>query len=182
MSFCGKAQTTDSLVINPLLFDSTATFSFYPSTNDTVTLGVYNRWGQVIKSFLNNTVMQQSFYSVVFYGDSLTNGNYYVVFKHNGKNGSRIITKNATTTSINKTKQVIGSLHLSPNPTKGQLAIPLNGTKKITIVDTEGRIIKTITTPENNISISDLKAGNYFISIFSNENKLLLKEQIIKID
>ncbi len=81
-------------------------------------------------------------------------------------------------TSINENEKW-NDIKIFPNPTSNLLTIPIDGQKIIVITNLQGQIIKTIKTYTKTISISDLATGNYFVSVFNHDNKLILTKQII---
>jgi uncharacterized protein (TIGR02145 family) len=70
-------------------------------------------------------------------------------------------------------------INVFPNPTGDLLTIPIDGRKIILIANLQGQIIKTIKTDTKTISLSDLATGNYIISVFNADNKLLTTKQIV---
>ena len=81
-------------------------------------------------------------------------------------------------TGINENER-LNDINLYPNPTSDLLTIPIDGQKTILITNVHGQIIKTIKTTERTISISNLQSGNYFVSVFDNDNTLLITKQIV---
>lgn len=70
-------------------------------------------------------------------------------------------------------------IKIFPNPTGDLLTIPIEGQKIIVITNLLGQTIKTIKTNEKTISLSDLVTGNYLVSVFNSDNKLLTTKQIV---
>jgi len=81
-------------------------------------------------------------------------------------------------TGINE-KEKWNDIEIYPNPTSDLLTIPIGGQKIIVIANLRGQIIKSIKTKAMTISIRDLTTGNYFVSVFNSENKLILIKQIV---
>lgn len=92
---------------------------------------------------------------------------------------------------LNSMDEIISSLHIFPNPTKGLVNIEMNllepGTFKVSIVDLTGRVIHSeIHVQENkgvvkwNIPTSDLPEGIYRISITNNRMSISQPLMIIK--
>ena len=60
------------------------------------------------------------------------------------------------------------------------LMISEEGNKHITITDINGRIVKSFSTEEREISLLDLASGQYFITILTDKNELILTQKIVK--
>ncbi|MDP4934141.1 MAG: T9SS type A sorting domain-containing protein, partial [Salibacteraceae bacterium] len=63
------------------------------------------------------------------------------------------------------------NIKLYPNPTSEVLNISLDANdvlKNVIIRDVNSALVKQISNPEHNINVSELSAGNYFISIETN--------------
>ncbi|MBU2020137.1 MAG: T9SS-dependent M36 family metallopeptidase [Bacteroidetes bacterium] len=79
-------------------------------------------------------------------------------------------------------KQIIEeSLRIFPNPTNGEITISVDPTAKmdeISIVDLNGRTVKTIKNVSGNqttINLNQFNSGIYFVTILSNDNKITRK-------
>ena len=73
------AQNEPTLDIVPNPFVDTTSFIFTLPTSDTVSLVVYDRWGQLIDSLVKEQLMPQGTNSVIFVGDTLPEDVYVVV-------------------------------------------------------------------------------------------------------
>ena len=78
-----------------------------------------------------------------------------------------------------ETNERLNDINLYPNPTNDLLTIPIDGQKTILITNMQGQIIKSIKTSQRTISINNLPTGHYFVSVFNNDNILLITKQII---
>jgi hypothetical protein len=174
------SQNFDSLRIAPNPFITETEIYYGLANNEIVSLTIYNRWGEVVKAIIKDSLISAGYYSVRFHPDSLVDGIYIVALNlGSNKTLSRQMFKNITI-SIVENFQLNKSLKPYPNPTNNLLTIPINGIKNIVFTDLNGKICKTIKTTDNTISIADLKSGNYLINIFLDENILMLKKKIIK--
>lgn len=81
-------------------------------------------------------------------------------------------------TGMNQSEK-LKDLIVFPNPTNGLLTIHIDGQKTILVTNLQGQIIKTIKTDTKTISLTDLAAGNYIVTVFNADNKLLTTKQII---
>ena len=130
----GQAQTViDTMTIFPNPFTTFTTIHFEIAKNDTVTLEVYNLYGQTVRSFFNNTILYSGSYSVDFYADTLPNGLYIVLLKYgfNKQIAKKIVIQSST--SINDLTNNNKNFVLYPNPTKDLLTIPIDGQKIIIV-------------------------------------------------
>ena len=71
------SQPTLDVVPNP--FYDTTSFVFTLPESDTVSLVVYNRWGQIIDSLIKEQVMSQGTHIIIFVGDTLPQDVYLVL-------------------------------------------------------------------------------------------------------
>ena len=69
------------------------------------------------------------------------------------------------------------SIQVFPNPTKGVFSVSnSDGTvKNIEIIDLNGRIVKTVSTDFESISVMEIAAGTYFIAIETDNEKVVKK-------
>jgi hypothetical protein len=78
-----------------------------------------------------------------------------------------------------KTAQRENDIQIFPNPTSGKIEITGVAIGAITIMNSIGSTVKETTLPNENIDISELPGGIYFISIHTN-NQLITKRIIKK--
>lgn len=174
------AQTSDSLNVVPNPFETETTIHFRLAASDTVSLRVYDRWGQTVETFFQKTFLQAGAYDVTLRGDNLMSGMYVVRLDIGAdKIISRSVVKLGDPTGIedNKlTKKVL----LFPNPTNGPLTIQMNGLKTFVVDDINGKRVKFITTEQQSISLSGLSAGQYQITVLDQQNKRVTTQKILK--
>ena len=178
ISHSGYNQNVDSLNIAPNPFDTATCIYYGLADNDTVSLYLYNLYGQTVKTFMHDSLMDSGYYSICFRADSLVNGIYFVglnLGSHKTINKKAI--KNSMS-SVVENVSLAGTV-LYPNPTSDLLTISIDGIKTIVITDLGGKTCKTITTCGNRISLSGLKPGSYIINVFSVDNKLLLTGKVV---
>jgi hypothetical protein len=175
------SQTTDSLSVFPNPFSSSATIHFEIVEADTISLQVYNNLGQTVRTFFQTTLLPSGSYNINLLGDSLADCIYFVRLDIGS---SKFITERAVksaSASIDSDHNLTqNSLDAFPNPTNGFLTIPVDGNKTIRITDFSGRIFKSFTTDQKTISLLDLAAGLYFITIMTNENGIISTQKILK--
>jgi len=145
--------------------------------NDTISLNVYNLWGNVVRTYFQNTVLPSGSYSINFLSDTLPNEIYTVVLKINS---TKTLVKNAikTTLGINENNIPSKNKLIFPNPTTGMLTIPYEGVKKVIVTDLNGRILKNLTIHTKNVSLSDLNNGTYILTILSDKEQIFSTQKI----
>jgi hypothetical protein len=67
---------TDSFSVFPNPFSCSTNITFNLIKSDTVTLILYNRWGQLVKTILKPTFMQSGSHNLKLFGDSLSQDSY----------------------------------------------------------------------------------------------------------
>ena len=72
------SQTTDSLSVFPNPFVSSTTIHFDLVQSDTITLRVFNTFGQTISTFFQSTILPSGSYNINLLGDSLIDGLYII--------------------------------------------------------------------------------------------------------
>jgi hypothetical protein len=176
----GYTQNVDSLTIAPNPF-TTSTYIYYGlAGNDTVSLYVSNMFGQTVKTFMHDSLINSGNYSIFFPADSLPDGVYLVRLD---LGIHKTIVKKAIKYYLSSVVENLPSTGnvLYPNPTSNLLTISINGYKTIVITDLAGKWCKTLKTSEKTISLNDLKPGSYIITVFSVDNILLSTEKVVKI-
>jgi hypothetical protein len=162
-----KAQP-DTLTITPhASFVDTLVFSFGTDEGDTITLEMYNRWGNRIVSFLNKEIMPADNYEYIYAGgDSLETGTYFVSFIRNGsREGTKYVYKTDSAVGIRKNKVATDYLFLYPNPSTTYITIGIEGEKQIAITNLQGKEVRRFSTTEENISVLDLPTGQYILTV-----------------
>jgi hypothetical protein len=174
-----KSQThRDTISTKPNPFCKTTTINFDIVNKDTVTLAVYNRWGETIQTFIKDSILTSGSFSINFKCDTLVDGVYYLLLK-NGihKQKAIIIVKNCAL-STNSFEFNRENIILYPNPTREFVTIPLEGFKTIIVTNLLGQTLIEIGTESKSISLANLTTGTYIISIFNRDNRLLLSKLI----
>jgi hypothetical protein len=115
-------------------------------------------------------------------GDSLDEGIYYVKLDFGATNSIVKKALKVRTTSVVENNKLHHQLMVFPNPTNDHITIPVQGNKTIIVADLHGKMVKSFTTDQQVISILDIAAGQYLITILNNENELLTTQKIIKVE
>ncbi|WP_329805743.1 DUF7619 domain-containing protein [Flavobacterium facile] len=116
--------------------------------------------------------------STLVAGDTFSNlANIY--FDYN----SPIVTNNYTTTIQNtlglQENELLNTISVYPNPVKDMLHFQTKEkVLKVEIYDVAGRIVSSKSIIENKINLSELKAGNYFLKLYT--EKGIMHTKIIK--
>jgi len=176
------SQSVDSLNVFPNPFASSTTIHFDIVQSDLITLQVLNLHGQIVRTFFQSTILPSGSYNINFIGDSLVDGIYFIRLEI-GSNKTLVkkVAKDGLTSSF-ANKQLIDKILIYPNPSNDKVTIPIIGSKSIIISDMNGKILKSFSTEEQIISLLDLSAGQYFITISTNQNKTITTQKILKLE
>ena len=174
------SQTVDSLSVFPNPFAISTTIHFEIAQTDTISVDVFNVLGELKSTYFKDTILTRGYYNINWLAESLPDGLYFVRL---GIGSTKSIIKKAikdgSISSIEVAKANNNFL-VYPNPTNDHIEIPLEGNKTITITDTKGKLLKSFSTNQKVISLLDLAAGQYIITIISNENEKMTSHIIIK--
>jgi hypothetical protein len=174
------SQTVDSLSVFPNPFSVSTTIHFDIVQTDTITLRVFNVVGQTKATFFNSTILPSGSYNINLLGDSLADGIYFIRLDiGSAKTLTKKAIKSGSTSGIADTKST-DKFFVFPNPTNDQITIPINGNKTIIVADLNGKIVKTLTTDQQIISLFDIASGQYFITILTNQNEIITTQKILK--
>jgi hypothetical protein len=183
IALSGFSQTKDTLYHTPNPFETTTVIHFDVSKNDTVTLHVYDMLGRIVASYYENFYLLSGSYSVNFGDATVNEGIYIVYFKRNSAERLvKKIIKDATVTAINNHQAENQKNLLFPNPTKNIIEVPFEGIKTIIITDIAGKALINVSTDEKFISLSELKSGNYIVTVLSEKKELITTQKIIKLE
>ncbi|RYM33776.1 T9SS type A sorting domain-containing protein [Brumimicrobium glaciale] len=185
MTFCFGiiySQTTDSLSVYPNPFEHVATIHFDIVESDTITLEVFNSSGLSVKTFFQSTVLPSGSYNINLFGDGLVAGVYFVRLDiGSSKRITKSVIKVGATTSV-LDNDIADQFLIFPNPTKNLITVPVLGSKKIVVTNLNGKILKSFMTDQQVVSLSGIIAGQYIITVLSNENEIITTQRILKID
>ncbi|MCU0360014.1 MAG: T9SS type A sorting domain-containing protein [Bacteroidia bacterium] len=174
-----KGVNGDTLYVNPNPCDSVTTIYFTISQTDSISLDVYNAWGQLIKSFFTKSLLSTGSYSIIYVTDSLPNGIYFVWLKIGSSQRAAKIIKSKEV-GLNENHPSLTDIVVYPNPTTCVLNIQYQGLKSYVIIDRNGKVILQNQTDLNEIDLSNLSTGTYLLKIYSDNNKLQSTKKIIK--
>lgn len=151
---------------------------FSVSIADTINLKIYNKFGHVVKTYFDNKYLPLGHYSILNSGSELENGQYYVhLTTKTGLKYANIVVKSTLIEQqmISKKNDIV----LYPNPTNDKINFILEGTKNILITDTNGKILKQITTEDTNLSLFEFKNGMYFVTISTPKKEIEITQKIV---
>ncbi|MCW3126627.1 MAG: hypothetical protein JWO03_2285 [Bacteroidetes bacterium] len=171
------AQTWTHVDI-PNDFCDQATIVFDLVSDDSVTLDVHNRGGDIVQVFCANKPLAAGHYEVTLEGESLAPEIYTIRYSDTHTQIAKQVTK-ACATGISDPKP-LKSIGVYPNPGYDIVTVPIEGIKQIVLTDLGGRICKSINTTEKMISISELAAGDYVLSVFDHSGVLMGSAKITK--
>ena len=171
-----KSQCANSIKVSTS-FTDTLVFQIYTSTpNDTTTLTIYNRWGQVVKRVLYDSVMQPGYHTVIYVADSgLQAGTYVYTFSSHCLHHNGYITHVSSVSGI-KEFSFTNAIYLYPNPSNGFANVQSqNELGTIKIYNALGAIVYEVSTKENtlHIDINQQGSGVYFVQVQNQYIKLI---------
>lgn len=174
------SQTIDSLQISPNPVNGKATIHFEIAQSDTVSLRIFDITGQTVKTFFQKSFLKSGSYDVQLLGDSLVAGIYIVRLDIGAsKNITKKVVNMGTPTGIT-TNKAVDKVLLFPNPTNNYLTIPLVGNKTIVVKDLQGRELRSFTTEQQLISLSDFSSGQYVVTILTNKGEVVVSQKVTK--
>lgn len=181
------AQDSSKVHLNifPKAFKTSAYFNFTLFKSDTVTLTVYNRWGEIMATLLDNERKEAGSYSYLFNGDTLPNGVY--LYKLTTKASGSAMGNIAKIDSVPDFE-----IQIYPNPFFDFTNFFITNTKtdtiSIDVYDMTGLVVRSLLTdsvmqPNNHriiFNADTLKAGIYIARFII--NKSIINRQIIKVN
>lgn len=174
------SQTADSLSVFPNPFSISTTIHFNIVQSDTITLRVINLTGQTLRTIFQSTILSSGSYNIDLLGDSLADDTYFIRLDIGSLTTlTKKIIKNGATLGIADNKAG-GNFFVFPNPTDDLITIPYTGKKAIIVTDLNGKIVKSFSTDQQIISLLDIAAGQYFITVLTDKNEKLTTQIILK--
>ncbi|UHO37762.1 T9SS type A sorting domain-containing protein [Chryseobacterium capnotolerans] len=158
---------TGSLTITGKLSGVTK-FSTIKTNNFSTSLGLTNGYTLIDLTNLNG----QNYSNIVIDQLQLTlGGNYYYI----GLDGFRWVKDSNIVLGTSETKSTQKNLTLYPNPTNGPLSIKADYNSDAQVYSIDGKILKTVQLQkgQNEISISELPKGVYFIKTAAESTKVI---------
>ncbi len=178
------------ITVSPITFSTSITITFTVPTTNTVTLialkyiSTYSVDPHPVHTFINDSLMNAGTYTINYTPVGWDTGYYFIslglIYSNGSGSGSPVkIHYQEATTGINQIK-TNALPFIYPNPANKYITINYDGFKKINVVDLTGRIIKSVSTTDNKIPVSDINTGEYIINVYSEEDKLLITDKLYK--
>jgi hypothetical protein len=170
-----QAQTASAVFTvseNPFINSTNLTINNL--SNDTISLKVYNRWGQIVEDFYDNIVLTGT-YTVTFSADTLSDGNYIASLVLNGQYHTINLVKSQSSSIMERDN--LEKIEVYPNPIAGRITIHAKNIKNIEIYNLSGVLIES--TIQNDIDLSKQAKGTYIVKVITTygiETKKVLLE------
>ena len=174
-----KAQASpDTLSAYPNPFATDVFIHFDLEANDTVTLTLYNVFGQTMTVIFDHTPLPTGSYEITYDGSALPIGVYLLRLERANEIFTQKLIKQGPTAIHQPVLQ--NQITLFPNPTSDFLNVPILGEKTILIAHQNG-LVETVKTAARQISVRHLHQGIYAISVLNGNDKLVLTQKLLKI-
>ncbi len=172
----------NSFFVTPNPFVDTTNIYFTLTNVDTVSLMIYDMWGNQISNIIDNEILQQGQHYYKYVNDSLPSNNYYLFLIINSEHFNKPLLKRDSINYISDISKT-NNLNIYPNPAKDYINIKFTdkSQKEISIINETGQVIfkKECFETETKIKTSSFNSGIYFI-IVKNKNKIGTSKFIIK--
>ena len=190
---CALTPTYDSITlsIQPFAFSCVATIQVQLFQPDTISLVIYNRWGQIIDKLFDHVLLPAGTYSIKYHGDSIhLTDTYFLVLNDDSTQLNRSFQKfPCTQTSIHEIKGE--NLVVYPNPTSDYITIDYGTVDwssreelQLHITDIVGKEIYNTSVSRfsawKKISTTDLASGMYLISLSDMSGRVLATQKMGK--
>jgi hypothetical protein len=165
--FGGLNLLGQSLTINPNPFIQRTQVCYTLTTADTITIAIFNRWGQQILTIVSNSITPAGVYCDSLIMDSFDDGVYVLSFRSKQKYflGKQVIKSiSASIQKVVKEERV----RIYPNPVQGALTIETFGLKdkKLSISNMLGQTVMVYEGDLNRaFDLSEFSSGIYFFKI-----------------
>ena len=177
-----KAQILDSVKVYPNPFESNTIVQFSLTEQDTISISFLNGGGAVALQPMVNQILAGGIHTININTQTLPFGIYFIRIDC-GSGGYKIkkgIKGNVATS--NNSSTISKTLVLFPNPTSDLLFISPEGTKEIRVSNMSGKDLMRFKTNLNQVSLRNLPNGIYNIQVLDEFKKLMLRENVLKVD
>lgn len=177
-----QAQSVSNFQAYPNPFVKDVNIHFDLNKDDTVTLEVFNLIGKNVGSIYTGQALKKDAYNVVFNGDSLSDGVYFLKF-HDGDTSisKKLIKDTVMTTEVFQINLENKQLDIIADSQTGMVRITLEGKKQVTVSDLSGRVIKRVVFEGEELDLSTLRQGSYIISVYLLEDNKISTQKMIKL-
>jgi hypothetical protein len=174
-----QATNADTLYVKPNPCDTLTTIHFEISQSSTISLDLYNRWGQLVKNFYERAVLASGTYEIVYNADFLPSDVYILRLQINSVSKVVKLLKNKTILGLHEQPTILNKIDIFPNPTSRNLNIEYNGLKSVYLFDLNGKIIYKNYVDLNVLNLSNVATGIYILQIYSADKKLITNQKIV---
>ncbi len=180
ISSFGQLCSPDSLRCSPNPFSDNPTLTYYVATKDTLSITIYNTFGQIMGQVFVDSIINIGSYSCTLMAGTYPAGIYHVTLQNKSGNlCPRKIIK-LSDAGITQFKNPT-DLKICPNPTTEIIKIETTQPfDLLKIYSIDNKLVKEIINPPKNISVADLPAGVYLLTGF-NKDKLIFNYKIIRL-
>ena len=176
------AQESDTLIIYPKAFKDTVNFEIKNLSSDTVTLQIFNRWGQPIVSFYEEAILSGDI-KVFYVGDTLPEQPLVVMYIINSDTTGHYLLKLAPTV-IEENELTSDDVNIFPNPTYSHVNIKAKKAfDSVAMFDLSGKkvlVVDGILDVNASFEIDNIEPGEYVIVIKQGTHRI--SKQIIIIE
>lgn len=175
-----QAKALDTLTISQNPFPDSTHITIYNLSNDTVTLKVYNRWGNVVATFFEDSVLSGDI-TVTFDATALKAGIYLAFLSVNSEKDTRKLFKTQNPTGLKKIGNETNAIKIYPNPTTDLLSIfSETNIQKVELYGINGKLVLSQTkfNIQKNISLKNLDNGTYLLHIITTDNKTVVQKLV----
>ena len=171
-----------SFTIIPNPYVDTTNIHFQINSNATVSLQIFDRWGSVVSTIVDNEILQLGEHNYVYVNSTLISGIYIVGLEINGEMFSENLFKTNSANSIiqvNKREEI--TIYPSPATNFLKVNFPNNSKREIKLISINGESVIVTESSEKNttIDIQKIKPGLYILSI---KNGLIISNEKILIE
>lgn len=177
-----KAQSVSNVQAYPNPFVKDVNIHFDLNQDDTVTLKVFNLIGKNVGVLYSGEALKKDAYNVIFNGDSLSNGVYFLKFENGDSSISKKLIKDTVmTTEVFQINLENKQLNIIADSQTGMVKITLEGKKQVTVSDLSGRVIKKVVFEGEELDLSALRQGSYIISVYLVDDHKISTQKMIKL-
>ena len=159
---------SQTLSVNPPVFNQSTAIRFTSTSPDTATLMVFDRWGDLVETFFTDTFLPPANYSFTLQGDTLNDGVYIVHLIL----GNRSYNINAFKQGVNSISDIYDNVSLGcyPSPSNGSFIIDMTGygagEKQVNIYNQLGQVAYQTMCIQDKLQINEkLSSGVYTVTV-----------------
>lgn len=180
----GKTQSEDSIyTISPNPFETSTEITLFNLDKDTVSLVLFDGWGQEVSEILSDTVLSGTQF-IAFSPDSLYPGLYIYILSINSDSHVGRLTKTGVISNLDPHNTTREEIMIMPNPAVEEVTIKWKGDNvdQLYIADYSGRLLERVPLNGNNqttIGLNKFRPGLYLFSFYSSDGIFLGTEKVL---